>query len=641
MSDIEVEKRDQLYNEVLDFIKASTLNPQFIPLNPNLIPLKQLYEIIDVSHDFTNDEIKTILNITVRKVFNTNFSSIDFSTMDEEKYDLLLNEIKRFSKLLIFIIKLGKLVFPSFTLTNVFQILNRFTIKIFDKIYIKIYYSSIDEEYDLLLNDIKEIFLSVNLIKLESNSYPYPLSDMEIEKILNEAIEVVATEGYEDKIRFIRSKMIEKMNESYRLKLIESQFKSIIKSISDHFSEVEIITLIEKFVKIDELSGLSQYDLEQRIKLLKNYISFLPTITELGRSFNHKFTFDEIIQYLDTISLIEDVDEKLRVIHKLILSKSEYNSFKNSQGMLWNKDEYKVHDLVLYIYAHGCEDSSISIRSKVGQEFYNTIFPIMIFESPGFTCVNLNDDYYSTQTDESDNFNSEQKEEILCSLSESYKEKSLDGLTELALRNEIKQGLTDKLSTKEYDLLLLRFKKIQKINSKKYAVRPGIEHNYYFYYEKNLASTPKEQNARRNRGIFVAYSTMKGFFDETCNILDKNSYLKKNILQKQNEPENPLAIIKQTEIQPGTDYEVVKLSSILNQIHTWFRKEYPEYKLNLIIYDTSCRTDCTTAPTIPLLKRTHSVNEALRPYGFGMKSKLKKKEKKNKSKKVKRTKVKK
>ena len=68
--------------------------------------------------------------------------------------------------------------------------------------------------------------------------------------------------------------MIEKMNESYRLKLIESQFKSIIKSISDHFSEVEIITLIEKCLRkrLPLIGCLLRNINFDQIEVLLNYI---------------------------------------------------------------------------------------------------------------------------------------------------------------------------------------------------------------------------------------------------------------------------------------------------------------------------------------------------------------------------------
>lgn len=333
--------------------------------------------------------------------------------------------------------------------------------------------------------------------------------------------------------------------------------------------------LLESSLNMSGRTTESVENINRYVEILHQVKQRTPTLAFFNQLFI--LTLDEWSQRDIDISL-----EKLKTI-----------DFSNARQVTHVELLPDAHTIILYVYGHGC-DSNESFRDLIGPEFYTQINPILLYESPGYECVN-----YMLDKDDNDL-------EILTNIvSSGPVTDSVPKLVSHAIEHqayhakEVTLYSTSEKSTFEDDYKgnLAMYTIRERIRREKYLLRPGRNHKYEFYssFNRSIDSIDEPDRAteaykRSKRGIYLLYHDLPISLSVKENLLHPTStpYLTHKLINK--------------------DIPIIELVDIYKQIHEWYKSTIsPDSKLNVLIYDKSCRVPCKQiVPISPPLIRTPS-----------------------------------
>ena len=451
-------------------------------------------------------------------------------------------------------------------------------------------------------------------------SYPISLSTYEVISELeeeNESFVITMKEMlpqtlFED-VAFIKNWLL------IRKKLIKLAFKSYDTLISERwYASYHSLTTIDKENIFSILTPIEKrrFIIFQLINKLPTYLSIeqkykalLESLLDLSERTPESVEY--ITRYSTELQKIKEKEPTIPLINQLViltldewtqrdidislekLEKTSAIDLSNAYQATHVQLLPDAHTMILYVYGHGC-DSNESFRDLIGPEFYTQINPILLYESPGYECVN-----YTTDKDDDD------LENVRKIVSSRPLTDSVPKLVSHAMDHQAYQAKKitlysslDKSTFEDDYLQQLSFYALrERLRREKYLLRPGRNHRYEFYnkFNRSLDSIDEperttEEYKRSKRGIYLLYHDLPISLQVKENLLHPTStpYLSPNIIHK--------------------DIPVIDLVTIYKKIYEWYKSTIsPDSKLNVLIYDKSCRVPCLQiVPASPPLIRTPS-----------------------------------
>ena len=267
-----------------------------------------------------------------------------------------------------------------------------------------------------------------------------------------------------------------------------------------------------------------------------------------------------------------------------------HNDMKHGRGIItsvdgsfnentWETDRRSDEDyeIVLFILAHGCDMSDTSVRSNVGEKFYENITPTYVgFGNYGCPVWR-------------------HRKEKLQDIYQIFK-------TNMSTESQLEQII-------HYINRKAATWRVPIVKDVKLSIhRPGLDHIYSLYNSDEITYSDA---TNENTGIFVIKNNMG--IPNKINLFDWSN--KRNPVNKEIKEIKELSEILVRNIHRGSRYNSsrrvslnqIKLSSILVTFKTWFSKHK---KLKLTIIDSSCRTPCNVLKDQPKLIRSESVDES-------------------------------